>query len=87
MSSRNDDLTADEIDVLRQIGEAAATPARGGLALPRVGDGMTGEQVATLIDAMPEEVHDPAVTDALRFVLHVTRGDSCPAAYEKFLKP
>ena len=60
----------------------------GGLALPRVGEGMTGEQVATLIDAMLEEVHDdPAVTDALRFVLHVTRGDSCPAAYEKFLNP
>ena len=46
---------------------------RGGLALPRVGEGMTGEQVATLIDAMLEEVHDdPVVTDALRFVLHVT---------------
>ena len=59
-----------------------------GLVLPRVGKGIQGIQVAVIIDAMLEEVEemdDREVAEALRFVLHVTRGDSCPKTFESML--
>ena len=59
-----------------------------GLALPRVGEGLSGIQVAVIVDAILEEVEemdDREVADALRFVLHVTRGDPCPKTFENML--
>ena len=44
--------------------------------------------MAVIIDAMLEEVeemNDHEVAEALRFVLHVTRGDSCPKTFESML--
>ena len=59
-----------------------------GLVLPRVGKGISGIQVAVIVDAMLEEVEemdDREVAEALRFVLHVTRGDPCPKTFESML--
>ena len=59
-----------------------------GLVLPRVGEGILGIQVAVIVDAMLEEVKemdDREVAEALRFVLHVTRGDPFPKTFESML--
>ena len=59
-----------------------------GLVLPRVGEGILGIQVAVIVDAMLEEVKemdDREVAEALRFVLHVTRGDPYPKTFESML--
>ena len=65
-----------------------SAPVRGVRVLPRVGKGISGIQVAVIVDAMLEEVEemdDREVAEALRFVLHVTRGDPCPKTFESML--
>lgn len=56
--------------------------ASAGLSLPRMGAGITGEQVANMVDGILTEVNDPYADEALRFVLHITRGDPCPKSFE-----
>ena len=44
--------------------------------------------MAVIVDAMLEEVKemdDREVAEALRFVLHVTRGDPCQKTFESML--